>query len=340
MRKSFFSVFLSLVLSSQFCGISFAQTPPEEVSQNDLDQLKTRVTEFQNASAAISQSQDLPDSPDAITNTASILSDSALVLDHMIETQNFKTNDFSYSEHLTLIRKAILSSWLELKSPASLAILTSGTAGYFIERATPVRADGINFFEKHPDQNVLNSIGDQMGLGYPEMVPFLVAAVITKNQKTMLTFDELAVGTVTNQAIVQPLKYTVNQERPNGLNDQGFPSGHSSQSIMMATVLAHQYGAKVGIPAFLGAIGIEWGRMAELNHDLPEITMGSAIGAFAGVSAYRSVEKEAVSLGEKKGISPSLFQALTGNARFKRLKLHCLPTVSSQSKGATCEITP
>ncbi len=77
------------------------------------------------------------------------------------------------------------------------------------------------------------------------------------------------------------LKATFRTQSPNGDPD-GWPSGHSSSSFCLATVLYHQYGPWVGVPlmGFAGFVAYE--RVDARNHDFSDVVSGSLIGIAIG----------------------------------------------------------
>lgn len=100
----------------------------------------------------------------------------------------------------------------------------------------------------------------------------------TKNyeiSKTML--NALAI----NGMLTVGLKVAANTDAPNG-DSFAFPSGHTSSSFCMATVMYKEYGPWVGLPAyaFAGFVGYE--RCAARNHDLSDVVAGALIGMAVG----------------------------------------------------------
>ena len=87
------------------------------------------------------------------------------------------------------------------------------------------------------------------------------------------------------QAYAQALKFTVGRERPDGSNDQSFPSGHAASAFATATVLQRHYGWKVGVPATVVAGYVATARVHDNKHYLSDVIFGGAIG----VAAQRTV---------------------------------------------------
>ncbi len=83
------------------------------------------------------------------------------------------------------------------------------------------------------------------------------------------------------QAITTGLKITIDKERPNGANEEAFPSGHTSLAFASATVLHEEFKNTEPILAYSGyafAISTAYLRMAKNKHWLSDVILGSALG--------------------------------------------------------------
>jgi len=82
-------------------------------------------------------------------------------------------------------------------------------------------------------------------------------------------------------ALVAPLKAVTNRQRPNGENDESFPSGHTAQGFISATFLHREYGHlspwySIGgytLAASVGAL-----RILNNKHYLSDVLFGAGIG--------------------------------------------------------------
>jgi membrane-associated phospholipid phosphatase len=81
-----------------------------------------------------------------------------------------------------------------------------------------------------------------------------------------------------SQAYVQAIKFTAQRERPDGSNDQSFPSGHSASAFATAGVLQRHYGWKVGVPATVVAAYVATARVHDNKHYLSDVIFGAAMG--------------------------------------------------------------
>jgi membrane-associated phospholipid phosphatase len=83
------------------------------------------------------------------------------------------------------------------------------------------------------------------------------------------------------QGVTQAIKLSVRRTRPDG-TPYSFPSGHTSTSFATATVLQHEFGWKVGIPAYGLAAYVAASRVQAKRHYLSDVAFGAAIGIVAG----------------------------------------------------------
>ncbi len=89
---------------------------------------------------------------------------------------------------------------------------------------------------------------------------------------------DLVRGQIISQLWVQPLQVTVQRERPDQSDNRSFPSGYAAGGVAAAAVLAHHYGWKAAIPAYLGAAYIATARVHDNKHHLSDVVFGGAMG--------------------------------------------------------------
>jgi hypothetical protein len=77
------------------------------------------------------------------------------------------------------------------------------------------------------------------------------------------------------------LKLARNNETPNG-KDNAWPSGHTSSSFTVASVLDEFYGPKVGIPAYIAASAVAYRMMDTGDHWASDIVFGATLGWVVG----------------------------------------------------------
>lgn len=93
--------------------------------------------------------------------------------------------------------------------------------------------------------------------------------------KTLI--NALAINGVTTFA----LKGIVQTRSPNG-NAWCWPSGHTSSSFTLATVVAEEYGPWLGLPLFAWATMVGYERVDARNHDFSDVVSGALLGMAIG----------------------------------------------------------
>jgi membrane-associated phospholipid phosphatase len=90
-------------------------------------------------------------------------------------------------------------------------------------------------------------------------------------------------------AIVAPLKAVTNRLRPNGDNDESFPSGHTAQGFISATFLHREYGHLspwYSIGGYAVATSVGALRILNNKHYLSDVLFGAGIGILVTNLAY------------------------------------------------------
>lgn len=104
------------------------------------------------------------------------------------------------------------------------------------------------------------------------------------NQSLLLIKSELIMS-----ALVFPMKAWSKQERPDGSNDQSFPSGHTAQAFVGATFLHKEYGGEnfwYSIAAFTTASSVGIYRVLNNKHYINDVLIGASIGILSTNIAY------------------------------------------------------
>jgi membrane-associated phospholipid phosphatase len=100
------------------------------------------------------------------------------------------------------------------------------------------------------------------------------------------TYD-MAQAFIVNSTYTGLLKVAVGRPRPDGSDNQSFPSGHASNAFALATVANAHFGAKVGIPAYLAASAIGIARIEKNVHNLSDVLAGATLGYIVGRTVVR-----------------------------------------------------
>lgn len=103
----------------------------------------------------------------------------------------------------------------------------------------------------------------------------------------MLVSHAFAAGTMT--ALVNGLKYSAKEMRPDGSAKNSFPSGHTATAFMAATLLHREYGHVspwISIGGYTVATATGVGRIIHNRHWAPDVFCGAAIGVVTGELGY------------------------------------------------------
>jgi membrane-associated phospholipid phosphatase len=101
-----------------------------------------------------------------------------------------------------------------------------------------------------------------------------------------MTYDMVGAVVVTF-SYAQVIKVAVGRERPNGENNQSFPSGHASNAFTLAAVAERHYGWKVGVPAYLLAGVVGASRIQQDKHYVSDVVAGATLGYIVGRTVVR-----------------------------------------------------
>ena len=111
----------------------------------------------------------------------------------------------------------------------------------------------------------------------------------------------------TSFAVTLGLKYSVDKERPDGSDNQSFPSGHATAAFQSAHFIKKRYGWSYGLPAYVGAAFVGYSRVHAKKHDNADVLAGAAIGIAGSeyfVSRWEGIMVTPVTTG--RGIMVSL----------------------------------
>ena len=99
---------------------------------------------------------------------------------------------------------------------------------------------------------------------------------------------------VANGIITYGIKFSTMRNRPDGSNKRSFPSGHTSNSFLGATIIQNVYGRDIGIPAYLLASITGLSRINDNKHYLSDVIFGAALGIGIGTAFNHLYEEEII----------------------------------------------
>jgi membrane-associated phospholipid phosphatase len=132
---------------------------------------------------------------------------------------------------------------------------------------------------------VVDDVGSVVGSPYALLggtALFGLDGVITDREDVKDNAKDMALALGATYATVGALKLTVSEERPDGSNDQSFPSGHAAGSFAVATVLDREYGGATGWIAYGVATFVAASRVYGDHHWFQDVVAGAVIGHFYG----------------------------------------------------------
>lgn len=114
-----------------------------------------------------------------------------------------------------------------------------------------------------------------------------VAIVLAAGGITIARDDKEGMVQLTKTAILDVsatmgLKYTIHERRPDGSDNQSFPSAHTSVSFASAEYLRKRYGWDYGLPAYTLASFVAYSRVESNKHHVKDVIAGAAIGIGSG----------------------------------------------------------
>lgn len=82
-------------------------------------------------------------------------------------------------------------------------------------------------------------------------------------------------------ATTYALKTAISKNRPDGSDNDAFPSGHTSMAFQGAAFLQRRYGWTYGAPAYALAAFVGYSRVKHDHHDSSDVLGGAVIGIVA-----------------------------------------------------------
>jgi membrane-associated phospholipid phosphatase len=184
------------------------------------------------------------------------------------------------------------------------------------------------------DQDMRDWINPEPGEGWGQTLEtgggpvwssvFVVSAFgagrISRNARFRAASYDLLDAAVMNVVYFQTIKLAVQRQRPNGSNNQSFPSGHTSNAFALATVAERHYGWKIGVPAYLLAGAVGASRMKQDMHYFSDVVAGATLGYIVGRTVVR-VNSRPLANGPVRGTFLNVAPILAPRTRGVRMSL-------------------
>jgi len=163
-----------------------------------------------------------------------------------------------------------------------------GAAGASGIAISATRADHSvsNHYTRHGSQlphfwDMVGDVGGNPGTHFGLAGGMLLWSMAADNVEMYEKSNTLISALGINGLVTLALKGIVRTHSPNG-EAFGWPSGHTSSTFALATVLHKQYGPVVGLPMFAFAAFVGYERVDARNHDFSDVISGALIGMAIG----------------------------------------------------------
>ncbi|RXJ74218.1 phosphoesterase [Veronia nyctiphanis] len=124
----------------------------------------------------------------------------------------------------------------------------------------------------HAKSDNLTTVGDITQIAVP-----VGAGIISLLKNDTEGFFQLAEGAVYTAAATHTLKAVVHAPRPDGSENNSFPSGHTSAAAQGAAYLQFRYGWEYGVPAYALTALVGYSRVDAKRHYWRDVAAGAAL---------------------------------------------------------------
>jgi len=140
--------------------------------------------------------------------------------------------------------------------------------------SSPVYAASINTTPLTSTQKNIETLGTGVAIALP-----LAAAGLTLYKDDVMGTAQLTVETILTVGTAYALKNIVHEERPNGSDNQSFPSGTSALASSGSSFLWGRYGWEYGLPAFALSQFVSYSRVQAREHHWYDTLASSGMAA-------------------------------------------------------------
>ena len=113
--------------------------------------------------------------------------------------------------------------------------------------------------------------------------------------------------------MVNSMKYTFREKRPDSSSRNSFPSGHTATVFMGAELVRTEYGTGYGIAAYTLATGVAFLRLYNDRHWVNDVLAGAGIGILSVRLAHWLLPWEQKMLGWDKNTQVSIVPTISSN---------------------------
>ncbi|KKL86231.1 hypothetical protein LCGC14_1946810 [marine sediment metagenome] len=168
-------------------------------------------------------------------------------------------------------------TWLGLGAAGVVGIVTNATnadnsvADHYTKRGSQLSTEW----------DMVGDVGGNPGLHFAFAGAMYFTSLGTGDVKAYETSKTLINALAINGLTTLALKGLVRTTSPNG-DPFGWPSGHTSSTFTLATVMHKAYGPWAGVPLFALASYVGYERIDARNHDFSDVLSGALIGIAIG----------------------------------------------------------
>ncbi|OAP66344.1 MULTISPECIES: phosphatase PAP2 family protein [Psychrobacter] len=135
----------------------------------------------------------------------------------------------------------------------------------------------------HADSSTTSKVGDVLSFAIPAAAYGSTYYMDDKEGRQQFYYSF-----ATNVAATYALKTVIYKERPDGSDDDSFPSGHTSRAFQGASFIHKRYGLEYSIPAYIGAGFVAYSRVEADEHDVADVVAGAALGVASSMYLTKS----------------------------------------------------
>ncbi|MBF0299763.1 MAG: phosphatase PAP2 family protein [Oligoflexia bacterium] len=174
--------------------------------------------------------------------------------------------------------------------------------------SVPLQAESI----KHKPLGHTSIYGDYVGQLFPNALYFVAAGgygLIAKNSTAIDNATQMLFATLYSGAMVNVLKYTIREKRPDTDTRNSFPSGHSTTAFAFAAVVAQKHAWYWGTFSYALATFASYSRINDNRHWLHDVIAGATLGLSYGLGIcylHDSNEDKDVNKNKNKTAIPTI----------------------------------
>jgi membrane-associated phospholipid phosphatase len=159
--------------------------------------------------------------------------------------------------------------------------------------------------------HAFKTYGDVASWGVP-----VAAGVISLIKEDEEGIYQLGTGFTISMAIAFGLKKSVDRTRPDGSNNESFPSGHAARAFAGASYLHYRYGLEYGIPAYVLSAAVGASRVDADKHYWSDVIASAVITNLVAMAVTDRFKESPVEVGLMMGEDEDNTYGVAARMRF------------------------